>query len=86
MYKGGGEGAGNSLHKTEISTAPAISVAELWNSVIKQASRHGLLKLSISCPAWLTRTVAIGIFRANGYVEYERICEIIITIIILLTW
>jgi hypothetical protein len=41
-------------------------------TVIKQLSRHGLLELSISCPAWLNRTLVIGFFRANGYVEYEK--------------
>jgi len=39
--------------------------------VTKQLSRHGLLELSVSCPAWLNRTLAIGIFRVIGYVEYE---------------
>jgi len=72
MYNGGEEGVGNSLHKSEMSAAPAISVEELCNSVIKQLSRHGLLELSISCPAWLNRTLAIGIFRAIEYVEYEK--------------
>jgi hypothetical protein len=71
MYNGGEEGAGISLHKTEMSATLAISVEELCNSVIKQLSRHGLLELSISCPAWLNRTLASGIFRAIGYVEYE---------------
>ena len=40
--------------------------------VIKQVSRHGLLELSISCPAWLNRTLVIGIVRASKYVEYEE--------------
>jgi hypothetical protein len=59
------EGAGNSLHNTEMLTVFAISVEELWNFVIQKETRHGLLALSIFCPAWLNRTLAIGIFRVN---------------------
>jgi hypothetical protein len=66
MHNGGEAGAENILHKTEMSTVPAISVEELWHSVIKKETRHGLLELSVSCPAWLNRTLVIGIFLASG--------------------
>jgi len=62
MYHGGQEGAGDSLHKTEMSAAPAMSVEELWNYIVKEVPRHGLLELSISCPVWLNRSLVIGIF------------------------
>jgi hypothetical protein len=55
-----------------MSIITAISVEELWHFVIKKETRHGLLELSISCPAWLNRTLAIGMFLASGQGEYEK--------------